>query len=571
MITELLARAMTIGREKKFFLLLISAVLFAMAAIIPDQAMWSLRRYGMSLLSKLVLLLLCLMLLVVYVSWSKNLLQRSTTFSFGRMTLVLFLGLMLAGYLVKSFYINKGLSQYAISRGLDTTSYFIQARIFAEGHLNVPSHELVEFFQTGYCINNGKYFSKYPPGWPAILSLGILLKLPWIVNPVLTYLSLGVIYMLGSSLYDHETAWITTIFTGFSPLVIWGSSSYFSEPASLLFSVLFFYAAVRSLESPNPVFPVLAGSCLGIAFLVRPYSAVAIAFPMSVYWLVKLVQRPRLIWRGVLLFIAFLPLFALYFVYNYYQTGSPLLSPFEYYNPFDKPGFGLRSNDTFIKPSYFGPLSALKNLMVGLIGLNWYGLPLLFLFVLPAVIGRRRKGDLLLCFTTINIIVFHFFYFFRSGGRYYYPALFAVFLLAARGVVELGQFLRDHLHVPSPGSLKVLFVLFPILSSLILISVPGCVNDVRSQTMLLDPFLQVSRLGIGDSIIFLKTVPEAYNNIGYYIQNSPDFDDSVLFVRDLGQRNSLLMEYYPNRKYYLYEFDRAAGRGKFVPVTSTSH
>ncbi len=570
-VIDFLARIMAKGKEKKFMTLLIAMLLFAVATLISRYSVSKYLWFGMFLPIILFLLFMTFILLIAYLSYSENLLQKKISFRCGKISVVIFLGIMLAMYLLKSYSFNKGLSDYIISGALDTTSFFTQAKIFAEGHINVPSHPLKEFFHTGYCVNDGRFFSKYPPGWPLVLSLGIVLKLPWIMNPIVTCLSLYVIFLLGVKLYDRETACIAIIFTAVSPLILWGSSSYFSEPMSLLFSTLFFYAAVCSLESSSLLFPGLAGLCLGVVFSVRPYSAVAIALPLSVYWLVCLAKHPKLIKRGSLIILAFLPLLLANLAYNYYQTGSPWLLPVSYYNPLDKPGFGLRTGDTFLTPFYYGPLSALRNLGIELINLNWKGLPLLFLFIGAALGGCRKKWDLLLCFTSVSIITFHCFYFAISYNRYYYPILFAIFLISARGAMEFEQFLKKHLRISLFGNLKTLSVVFTILCSLILINIPGWIIGVRNQAKLLDPFLQVHEQGITDSIIFLKTVPEIWNNLGYYIQNSPNFDDSVLFVKDLGIKNSQLMEHYPNRTYYYYEFDRANEKGKLSLISTIFH
>lgn len=567
---QLFAQVMT-GKKRTFGILLPSGILFIIAALISRQDVSKPLWFGILLPCKLILLFLCLLLLVIYVSQSKDLLQKKISLRFGKSVLTIFLGLMLSVYLIRSFSINNGFSDYAASGRPEIPSFFTQAKIFAMGRINVASHELREFFQTSYCVNNGKYFSMYPPGWPLILSFGILFKLPWIVNPMLTCLCLYTIYLLGVRLYEHETAWIAIIFAGFSPIVINYSSSYLSEPASLLFSVLFFYAATRSLESSSIIFPVLSGFYLGFLFLVRPYSAVAICLPMAVYWVFNLARQPKLIWQGALLSFHFLCVAALHFAYNYYQTGSFWLLPLVYYNPFNKPGFGFRSPDVSIKPFYFGPLSALENLVVDLINLNWVALPLLFLFFLSALIGPRKKWDWLLGTTAISIIVFHFFYYHKGLGKFQFPALFAMFLLSARGVVKLEQFLKDHFHVPSCGSFKVLFVLFPLLVNIILLITPGYIGTVKTQATFPDPFLQVRRKNITNSIIFLKTVPEHWDNSELYIQNSPDFDDSVLFAKDLGPKNILLMRYYPNRTYYLYEFDRKGKHGTLTCITSASY
>lgn len=74
----------------------------------------------------------------------------------------------------------------------DDYSYLYQAKLFASGKLwaqdplydpSLPFYGCVET----YCLRDdqGHRFSKYPPGWPAILSLGACFDTPWLVNPLL--------------------------------------------------------------------------------------------------------------------------------------------------------------------------------------------------------------------------------------------------------------------------------------------------------------------------------------------------------------------------------------------------
>jgi hypothetical protein len=55
-----------------------------------------------------------------------------------------------------------------------------------------------------------------------------------------------------------------------------------------------------------------------------------------------------------------------------------------------------------------------------------------------------------------------------------------------------------------------------------------------------------------------------YNNISYYIQNSLDFGGKVLFAKDLKEENIELMKYYPEKEFYIYEFDRLKKLGKLT-------
>lgn len=73
----------------------------------------------------------------------------------------------------------------------DDHSYLYQARLFAAGQLYAEDplydyrHPLHTCIETN-CLRDesGRRFSKYAPGWPAVLALGVLLHVPWLVHPL---------------------------------------------------------------------------------------------------------------------------------------------------------------------------------------------------------------------------------------------------------------------------------------------------------------------------------------------------------------------------------------------------
>src|SRR5207247_2605674 len=71
----------------------------------------------------------------------------------------------------------------------DENSYLTQARIFADGRLWVQAPPHPEFFRARSFImddTRGRFFAKAFPGWAAILSLGVRLRVPWAVTPLLS-------------------------------------------------------------------------------------------------------------------------------------------------------------------------------------------------------------------------------------------------------------------------------------------------------------------------------------------------------------------------------------------------
>lgn len=77
----------------------------------------------------------------------------------------------------------------------DNIDQLFHAKIFLKGHLTVPSHQYREFFDFTHNINNGKWYSEYPPGHTFMLMLGLIIHIPWIINPFLEPRKLTIIWL----------------------------------------------------------------------------------------------------------------------------------------------------------------------------------------------------------------------------------------------------------------------------------------------------------------------------------------------------------------------------------------
>jgi hypothetical protein len=117
------------------------------------------------------------------------------------------------GVVLAVLVLNLGLTLYTALVSLrdfpdsgDEYAYMISAQLFSEGRLWVPSPEPREFFRQNHVINDGHYYGKYPPGWPLILSLGVLLKAPWLINPLCGMLTLVLIHRMAQENFSRESA-----------------------------------------------------------------------------------------------------------------------------------------------------------------------------------------------------------------------------------------------------------------------------------------------------------------------------------------------------------------------------
>jgi hypothetical protein len=88
----------------------------------------------------------------------------------------------------------------------DEVAYLFQARVFAQNRLVVPTPRYWQAFWTPFVVDfQGQRFGKYAPGWPFLLSFGVRLNAPWLVNALLATFTLAMIAWLGYCFYGETT------------------------------------------------------------------------------------------------------------------------------------------------------------------------------------------------------------------------------------------------------------------------------------------------------------------------------------------------------------------------------
>ena len=166
----------------------------------------------------------------------------------------------------------------------DEWSYLIQAQIFSQGRLGVPSPMHREFFDFVHIVNNGRYYSKYPPGWPFLLAIGVFLGMPRIVNPLLGAGTLLLIHAMGKKLYTPQIALLGSLFALGSPYFLFNTASYFAHTASLFFVVLLLFLLMQGWKERSSLYFFLAGLSGSASFLVRPFDQCAVLIPVGSSW-----------------------------------------------------------------------------------------------------------------------------------------------------------------------------------------------------------------------------------------------------------------------------------------------
>ncbi|MFW5708632.1 MAG: glycosyltransferase family 39 protein [Chloroflexota bacterium] len=256
----------------------------------------------------------------------------------------------------------------------DELAYLFQARIFAAGDIVADIPDPSAAYWQPFIITyqeTGARFGKYTPGWPAMLSLGLLVGMPWVINAFATALTVTLVYRLGREVFHPQAGLFAAVLTAFSPMALLLNGTLMGHTTALLLATGFIYAYWR-LDARNGGlrWGLAAGAALGLLAINRPLSAIAVSAPFIVWSGLRLVRgviddlarlqtqpitlkrtrnilAPLLILSAVTLTIgAAIPLF------NYVATGDAGTNLYRLVWDYDRVGFGEgygRNGHTIVK------------------------------------------------------------------------------------------------------------------------------------------------------------------------------------------------------------------------------
>lgn len=443
----------------------------------------------------------------------------------------------------------------------DSIAQVFHAKIFALGKLTVPSHTYREFFDLQgmwdktTIINNGKWYSQYPPGHSFLLMLGVFLDVPWIINPLLGALTIVALYFWGKELYGEAVGRLSALLGILSPFIVFMSSEFMNHSSALLFSVTFALFFAKTIREKKITQAILAGASLGMILNIRPLNAVAVAIPFGIYGIYLLAKR----FREYILPIAIMTVTVLVFTgillwFNYMTNGDPFLFGYiALYGPEHLPGFG---HAAWGDPHT--PIQGLRHTLNDLNGMNKFlfewPIPSLFFVFLLFVSLTRNIWDYLLLALFASLVTAYFFYWFHNwcfGPRLFYESTAALVVLTARGILQIPALLRDIPKFPSSiRNVHAITAAFVALCFWIAISgnIPKLVQDYKIRFYEVDAEVlnAVKEKGITKAIIFTRSY---YGSV--LPANSPLLDGDIIYARDLGEKNHLLMSAFPGYEYYL--------------------
>lgn len=363
--------------------------------------------------------------------------------------------LAIAGFLASALVTERIFE--AIPHIEDEIAYVWQAKVLAEGHLTIPSPSHTHSFLVPFIVDHdGERFGKYPPGWPALLSLAIQLGMRAWINPLLAGLGVWLTYQLGKRCFSTLVGLLAAGLMVSSPFFLMNSGSLLSHPLGLVLSASFVLAWLESfwenkdedsIESSTRtkrqwIFTVISACALGGLILTRPMTGLAIALPFVIHGLYLLIRSDRSTRLRLLVFCLVIAIFiGLYFLWQYLLTGDALLNPYTLWWPYDQvgfgPGHGRGANGNTLHLAWINTRHSLDAGSYDLFG--WGGYSWIFLpFGLWAT--RRNPKGLLLASIVVSMVLVYMMYWTGAtlfGPRYYYECLFSLTLISAAGIAWL--------------------------------------------------------------------------------------------------------------------------------------
>lgn len=435
----------------------------------------------------------------------------------------------------------------------DEYAYLSQAKTMSEGKLWEASHELHDFFYFNHIANkDGIAVSRFPPGWPVILASGYYIGLnPLFVNPILGAVLLIVFFSFVNRFYNPRIALWSLLALALSSFYIFNSASFFSHTSCALFTLGFVYGCYLYFDKPRPRYLLMAGFCLALVAITRYFTAVLVFLPFFFFFIrnCKLGCVKAFFWLG----LGAMPCLAFLLWYNYSITGNALLpvTMWAYANE----SLGFVRGHTVLK--------GVEHVV------RWLGM---FLYwCSPAILAFYFVG---LVYKITNsasrwthpedylfaILLAGYFFYYQIGGNQYGPRFLfeALPFMIVFVVVQV-------LHINRKW-ITGLFVAGLIFAIVKLPSIAWREHRIIEQRK--DVYKLVQQRDIRNAVVFLSSYTSVLRPMptGDLTRNDVYYLNDVLYALDLQERNSELMDYYPDRTFYRYVREVNDEKGKLIKL-----
>jgi len=433
----------------------------------------------------------------------------------------------------------------------DEANYLFQANVFASGRLWVPPPPASpEFFYIPYnVITPEKWYGLFFPGQSLLLSLGVLIRAPFLINPLLTGGLLLLTVGIGNRLFGRPTGLLAGLLMLLSPFCLQQGASYFSHITSALL-FLPFILCVLQCRGAGIGGMAVAGICAGFLLLFRPQSAVVALLFLPALFIWEVLTRGLSFKEGLIKSLWYLmgalPGIVLFLWYNWQLTGDPLTTPYQVAYPSASPykrGIGLH---------------CIEHLFVNSTGLSvdMFGVPIISLVPLAVGIffGDKHQSKKIVALAVVYMGAYSIgpYHSLSYGPRHYFELLPLFLLVSACGLRALPDMIGRKLRIERPQAKRVLLALCAATVAICLLGyLPPRLHIYRLRGDYYD-IRAVTADVRTPALVFIEDKPRRriYPYMAGFQLNDVLLRGPVIFARDLGARNQSLLSAFPGRNAY---------------------
>jgi len=438
----------------------------------------------------------------------------------------------------------------------DEYAYLFQAETLAQGRLwNEPTPLPEHFWFIHIAQQDGKWLSRFPPGWPAMLAVFVWAGIPtWLLNPLLGLGTLVVVVLLFRELNMRHATPIAVAAMASSPFFLFNGASYFCHMSCLACIVVAAWLAARYRKNALLWEAAGVGLALGVAFTIRYFTAVLVGIPLLVY---LAAGHPRRILRTSLAVTAgaALPL-ALMLAYQALITDSPWLLVTQWIDPTE--GLGFIKGHT--------PARAVEAMFLHLGRLVIWASPALLVLLVSIACSRKCQPWVWMACATFVTCLLGYTLYYNLGGNQYGPRFyFEGWALATLGVVVWA--FRE----PAPAAQRLprFVVIFGLLAGAFVFPMLAY-REHRVVAERMDLQRRVEQAGLNKAVVIVSDGTGVIRAMPPYdlTRNGTSLDDEVLYVLDLGADTpKQLHARFPDRDIYRYrrQHDQVNGKLEWVP------
>jgi|GEM_PF-1234437 len=460
----------------------------------------------------------------------------------------------------------------------DSVAYLFQAKALAKGMFAIPAGNMPEFYMPHfYYQSDGRMISLFQPGWPLILSLGVLLKAEFLVNPMLGAITLWPAYKIFKRCFGQGLARLAIIIIMCSPFYLFMSASFMAHTISGLLGLIAINHALIYKDHKKTLSLVIIGVCVGFLFCIRAFNSVILLAPLTVVFLPLILKKQLPVKAIVIGIIAGLPFFIAQLSINHHITGNALSFPQDKYfeatevvASCHRLGFGpdvgcSSEHGRYSFPDgYYLPeaISVTKHRLVSL-SLNLFGTPMaLIILLFPILMGRFKHQTWIIYSIPASLIICYMLFYYHGncyGPRFYYEAVAPIGMLIALGIYRLDTAM-EYLSKVAPTIKAFLRATSPALLLTLLLFSIGWMHprlwETYSHFRNVDDHIKqlTVEAGLSNAVVIL---PGTRSSLAAgFNYNSPTLDNDVIFARHIYAHSVQLMYQYPDRDFYRFDVHR---------------